>query len=90
MFAQVVSDKTGLPLDKIQVVLGDSALPPGPTSGGSSATTTVLPAIVEATQKAVDAVIQVAVRTPDSPFQNADAKTLKMTQARIHLQDRCV
>ena len=88
VFAQVVSDKTGLPLDKIQVVLGDSALPPGPTSGGSSATTTVLPAIVEATQKAVDAVIQVAVRTPDSPFQNADAKTLKMTQARIHLQDK--
>jgi xanthine dehydrogenase YagR molybdenum-binding subunit len=88
IFAQVVSDKTGLPLDKIQVVLGDSALPPGPTSGGSSATTTVLPAIVEATQKAVDAVIQVAVRTPDSPFQNADAKTLKMTQARIHLQDK--
>ncbi|MGA2846188.1 MAG: xanthine dehydrogenase family protein molybdopterin-binding subunit [Candidatus Acidiferrales bacterium] len=88
IFAQVVSDKTGLPLDKIQVVLGDSALPPGPISGGSSATSTVLPAIVEATQKAVDAVIQVAVRTPDSPFQNADAKTLKMTQARIHLQDK--
>jgi xanthine dehydrogenase YagR molybdenum-binding subunit len=88
VFAQVVSDKTGLPLDKIQVVLGDSALPPGPTSGGSSATTTVLPAIVEATQKAVEAVIQVAVRTPSSPFQNADAKTLKMTQARIHVQDK--
>jgi xanthine dehydrogenase YagR molybdenum-binding subunit len=88
IFAQVVSDKTGLPVDKIQVVLGDSALPPGPISGGSSATTTVLPAIVEATQKAVDAVIQVAVRTPNSPFQNADAKTLKMTQGRIHAQDK--
>ncbi|HXO04777.1 MAG TPA: xanthine dehydrogenase family protein molybdopterin-binding subunit, partial [Candidatus Sulfotelmatobacter sp.] len=88
IFAQVVSDKTGLPLDKIEVVLGDSALPPGPISGGSSATSTVLPAIVEATQKAVDAVIQVAVRTPGSPFQNADAKTLKMTQGRIHAQDK--
>ena len=88
IFAQVVSDKTGLPVDKIQVVLGDSALPPGPISGGSSATTTVLPAIVEATQKAVDAVIQVAVRTPNSPFQKADAKTLKMTQGRIHAQDK--
>ena len=88
VFAEVVSDKTGIPLDKIQVVLGDSALPPGPTSGGSSATSTVLPAIVEATQKAVDAVIQVAVWTPNSPFQNADAKTLKMTQGRIHAQDK--
>ncbi|HXN20681.1 MAG TPA: xanthine dehydrogenase family protein molybdopterin-binding subunit [Candidatus Binatus sp.] len=88
IFAQVVSDKTGLPLDKIQVLLGDSALPPGPTSGGSSATSTVLPAIVQATQKAVDAVIQVAVRTPNSPFQNLDAKTLKMTQGRIHALDK--
>jgi xanthine dehydrogenase YagR molybdenum-binding subunit len=88
VFAEVVSDKTGIPLDKIQVVLGDSALPPGPTSGGSSATSTVLPAIVEATQKAVDAVIQVAVRTPNSPFQNADAKTLKITQGCIHAQDK--
>jgi xanthine dehydrogenase YagR molybdenum-binding subunit len=88
IFAQVVSDKTGLPLDKIRVVLGDSALPPGPTSGGSSATSTVLPAIVQATQKAVDAVIQVAVRTPNSPFQNLDAKTLKMTQGRIHALDK--
>ena len=88
IFAQVVSDKTGLPLNKIQVVLGDSALPPGPISGGSSATSTVLPAIVEATQKAIDAVIQVAVRTPNSPFQNTDAKTLKMTQGRIHAQDK--
>jgi|HubBroStandDraft_4_1064222.scaffolds.fasta_scaffold00844_11 xanthine dehydrogenase YagR molybdenum-binding subunit len=88
VFAQVVSDKTGLPLGKIQVVLGDSALPPGPTSGGSSVTSTVLPAIVEATQKAVDAVIQVAVYTPNSPFQNVDAKTLKMTQGRIHAQDK--
>jgi xanthine dehydrogenase YagR molybdenum-binding subunit len=87
IFAQVVSDKTGLPLDRIQVVLGDSALPPGPISGGSSATSTVLPAIVEATQKAVDAVIQVAARTSGSPFQNADAKALKMTQGRIHAQD---
>jgi xanthine dehydrogenase YagR molybdenum-binding subunit len=88
IFAEVVSDKTGLPVDKIQVVLGDSALPPGPISGGSSATSTVLPAIVEATQKAVDAVIQVAVRTPNSPFQNADAQTLKMTEGRIHAQDK--
>jgi xanthine dehydrogenase YagR molybdenum-binding subunit len=88
IFAQVVSDKTGLPLDKIQVVLGDSALPPGPISGGSSATSTVLPAIVEATQKAVGAIIQLAVRTPSSPFQNADAKSLKMTQGRIHAQDK--
>ena len=40
VFAEVVSDKTGIPVEKIQVSLGDSSLPPGPTSGGSSATAT--------------------------------------------------
>jgi len=32
VFAQVVSEKTGIPLEKIDVVLGDSTLVPGPMS----------------------------------------------------------
>ena len=35
ILAQLVSDKTGVPLNKIEVVLGDTSLPPGPVSGGS-------------------------------------------------------
>jgi xanthine dehydrogenase YagR molybdenum-binding subunit len=87
VFAEVVSDKTGLPVDKVQVILGDSSLPPGPTSGGSSATATVLPAIAQATENAVNAVFQLATRTAKSPFQGLDAKSLKMTQGRVHQQD---
>ena len=44
VFAQVVSEKTGIPIDRIEVVFGDSSLPDGPTSGGSTATATILPA----------------------------------------------
>ncbi len=88
VFAEVVSDKTGIPVDKVQVVLGDSSLTPGPTSGGSSATATVLPAIAQATENAVNAVLKAATQTANSPFQGADPKTLKMTQARIHQQDK--
>ena len=29
VLSQIVSEKTGIPHDKIEVVLGDSALPPG-------------------------------------------------------------
>ncbi len=58
VFAEVVSDKTGIAVDKVQVVLGDSSLPPGPTSGGSSATATVLPAIAQATEIAVNALLK--------------------------------
>ena len=51
VIAQVVSDKTGIPVDKIKVVLGDSALPPGPTSGGSTATATILPSVADAANR---------------------------------------
>jgi xanthine dehydrogenase YagR molybdenum-binding subunit len=88
VFAEIVSDKTGIPIDKIKVVLGDSSLPPGPTSGGSSATTTVIPAIIKATANAVQAVLKAAAKDPDSPFHDADPKTLKMTNGRIHMQDK--
>jgi xanthine dehydrogenase YagR molybdenum-binding subunit len=88
IFAQVVSDRTGIPVEKIQVALGDSSLPPGPTSGGSSATSTALPAIARATDAAINVVIQVASRTANSPFQNVDPKTLKMTEGRVHTQDK--
>ena len=88
VFAEVVSDKTGIPVDKVQVVLGDSSLPPGPTSGGSSVTSTVVPAIAEATENAVTAVVKAATQSANSPFHGADPSTLKMTQARVHSRDK--
>lgn len=88
IFAEIVSDKTGIPVDKVEVILGDSSLPPGPTSGGSSATASVIPAIVKATDSAVEALLKAASKTPQSPFENADPKTLKMTGARIHAQNK--
>ena len=88
LFAEIIADKTGLPVERIEVKLGDSSLPPGPTSGGSSATTTVIPAIAKATENAIQAVLKAAVKTPGSPFEKADPKTLKMSQGRVHLQEK--
>ncbi len=86
IFAEVVSDRTGIPVDKIQVVLGDTSLPPGPTSGGSFTTATVIPAIYQATDKAVGAVLKAAAKY--EAFHGADAKSLKMTQGRVHPQEQ--
>jgi xanthine dehydrogenase YagR molybdenum-binding subunit len=89
IFAQIVSEKTGIPLDKIEVILGSTDLPPGPTSGGSTVTATVSPAIAQATQGAVDRVIAVAQSIPSSPFHPNnlpadDPVKLTMTAGRIH------
>ena len=69
VFAEVVSDRTGIPVEKVQVVLGDSSLPPGPTSGGSAATASVLPAIAKATDKAVTALLKAASKAPGAPVR---------------------
>ncbi len=88
VFAEVVSDRTGIPVEKVQVVLGDSSLPPGPTSGGSAAPASVLPAIAKATDNAVTALLKAASKAPGAPFAPAEPKTLKMSQGRVHLQDK--
>ena len=53
IFAQVVHAKTGVPLDRIDVFLGDTALPDGPTSGGSMVTSAIMPATTTAVNQAV-------------------------------------
>ena len=48
ILAQLASEKTGVPLEKVEVVLGDTSLPQGPTSGGSMATGSLVPAVFAA------------------------------------------
>jgi xanthine dehydrogenase YagR molybdenum-binding subunit len=87
VLAQVVSDKTGIPVDKIEVVLGDSSLPPGPTSGGSTATATLLPAVIDGTNAAVKVVLSVASNMKGLPFQEeGDPPPLTMTAGRVHIK----
>jgi xanthine dehydrogenase YagR molybdenum-binding subunit len=68
ILAQLASQKTGVPLDKIDVELGDSALPDGPISGGSLATSSVIPAVFKAADQAITSLLIIAVTTPGSPF----------------------
>src|ERR671919_670141 len=46
--AQLASQRTGVPLEKVEVVLGDTSLPEGPISGGSMVTSSVVPAVFAA------------------------------------------
>jgi xanthine dehydrogenase YagR molybdenum-binding subunit len=68
ILAQLASQKTGVPLDRIVVELGDSLLPDGPISGGSLATSSVIPPVFKAADQAIASLLIVAVTTPGSPF----------------------
>ncbi|MGC2618856.1 MAG: xanthine dehydrogenase family protein molybdopterin-binding subunit [Acidobacteriaceae bacterium] len=83
VFAQVVSDHTGIPVDQIDVVLGDSSLPGGPLSGGSWVTASVIPAIADACKSAINSLTSIAVNAPGSPFSGEDAKDLVFSNGRL-------
>ena len=88
VIAQVVSDRTGIPVDKVEVILGDSSLPPGPLSGGSTATASILPAILDGVDAAVKNLLAIAVHVPTSPFNGQDDTTLTLTNGRVHAKSQ--
>ncbi|WP_158750076.1 xanthine dehydrogenase family protein molybdopterin-binding subunit [Acidobacterium sp. S8] len=88
IFAQVVSDKTGISVDKVQVVLGDTSLPAGPLSGGSWVTASVVPAIAAASNAAVHTMLGIAASTAGSSFHGRKPDDLAYTAGRIHAKDQ--
>jgi xanthine dehydrogenase YagR molybdenum-binding subunit len=84
--AQLAAQKTGVPLDKIEVALGDSALPPGPISGGSLATESVVPAVFAAAEGAIAALRKIATTTPGSPFAKHKPDELAFEGGRVFVK----
>src|SRR5258705_291327 len=82
--AQLAGEKLGLPLDRVEAVLGDSRLPPGPLSGGSAATAGVVPAVLEAAGKAIDSLLALAANAPGSKFAGRKGSELEYTSGRVH------
>src|SRR6266853_1568419 len=83
ILAQLASEKTGVPLDKIEVELGDSALPDGPISGASLATSSVIPAVFKAADQAIASWLIIAGSNPGSPFLGHKPDDLGLESGRI-------
>jgi xanthine dehydrogenase YagR molybdenum-binding subunit len=86
ILAQLASQKTGVPLDKIDVALGDSALPEGPLSGGSMATASVVNAVFAAADSTIASLLTVATMTPGSPFENRAPADLAFEGGRVFVK----
>lgn len=88
VLAQIVAQETGIPLDRIDVVLGDSSLPPGPISGGSWATASVVPAVLQAAQNAVKALLAMTASTPGTAFTGKKSEDLEASNGRIRIKNQ--
>ncbi|MHB0776115.1 xanthine dehydrogenase family protein molybdopterin-binding subunit [Halomonas sp. WWR20] len=87
--AQTASELTGVPLERIEVKLGDSMLPAGPLSGGSMATATTLPAVAGATRNAIAQLKQLAVGE-GAPFEGKEADALTFENGELSDGSRSV
>src|SRR5467141_2252656 len=86
ILAQLTSQKTGVPLDKVEVALGDTSLPEGPLSGGSMVTGSVVPAVFAAADSAIASLLTVATTTPGSPFEKRKTTDLAFEGGRVFVK----
>jgi xanthine dehydrogenase YagR molybdenum-binding subunit len=86
VLSNIVAERTGIPNDRIEVVLGDTNLPAGPISGGSWATASVIPAVLDAVEKAQKALFAIATSDPDAAFPNQKADALVLSNGKVHLK----
>ena len=88
--AQMVSHETMIPLSRVEVVLGDSALPPGPLSGASCATASVIPAVLTAARNAGQALLIAVAEATDSPFPGIKAENLEWIDGCVRVKGKPV
>ncbi|MEU6646684.1 xanthine dehydrogenase family protein molybdopterin-binding subunit [Saccharomonospora sp. NPDC046836] len=66
--AVTAADALDIPIDRVQVRLGDAALPPGGGSFGSAGAASVTPAVAAAVRAAMDKVLACAIADRRSPM----------------------
>jgi xanthine dehydrogenase YagR molybdenum-binding subunit len=75
-----------VPVDKVEVVLGDTSLPPGPISGGSMVTSSMVPVVFQAADNAIASLLNVAAQTPGSPFEKRKPDELAFGSGRVFVK----
>ena len=87
VLAQIASETLGIPTNRIEVVLGDTSLPAGPISGGSWATASIIPSVLDAIEKAQQSLFTAATTTEGTPLNKQKADALVFKNGRVMLKD---
>jgi xanthine dehydrogenase YagR molybdenum-binding subunit len=83
IMAQVAADVLGLPLDSIDIRLGDSTLPQAPVEGGSWIAASVSNGIVTTGTAIRDELLRLARNTPESPLTRAQPGDVTLADGMI-------
>jgi xanthine dehydrogenase YagR molybdenum-binding subunit len=78
VIAVTAADRLGVALDKINVELGDSDLPPAPVAGGSNTTASVCNVVARACEQIRARIAEAAIAAPNGSFTGKDASRLSL------------
>jgi xanthine dehydrogenase YagR molybdenum-binding subunit len=83
IMAQVAADMLGLPLDNINIKLGDSSLPQSPVEGGSWIAASVSNGIAATAEEIRNELLRLAKLVPNSPLANAASSDIMLTDGKL-------
>ena len=87
VMAQLMADALGLPIDKVEIKLGDSMYPQGPNSGGSQTMATTGPAVRAAALTVKRKIVQLAIADKKSPFFGKQEEEIKVENGKLMLNN---
>lgn len=82
--AMIASNVMGIPANKITFEMGDSSLPPGPTQGGSTTTSTLGSAVHDVSLSLQKKIGELAIKT--NSFQNVKPEDLAYANGNVVLK----
>ncbi len=79
VMTQIAADASGLPMDAVAFVSGDSRFPDAPYCGASQTSATVGAAVYQAATELKHRLIAFAIQDPDSPMYQLAPETVELT-----------
>ena len=87
IYAQVAAERLGVPVSQVEVLMGDSRLPPAPVAGGSNNAASISNAVALGCAMIRDRLAAAAVADAASPLRGRDPKTLTLAAGSLRAPD---
>jgi xanthine dehydrogenase YagR molybdenum-binding subunit len=87
IYAQTAAQMLGLPVEKVDIQMGDSRLPPAPIAGGSNNAASISNAVALACEEIRGKLATAAVTDAQSPLAGRDPATLKLVGGALLASD---
>jgi xanthine dehydrogenase YagR molybdenum-binding subunit len=87
VIAVTAADRLGVGLDKVNVEIGDSDLPPAPVAGGSNTTASVCDVVAKACEQIRRRIAEAAIAAPSGPFAGQDTARLVLAGGMLKNTD---